>query len=206
MGNPTSPRDRAPEAPDPWAMRGGSNAQARLPLSPSSDRQRSCGQILAPPQSLHSLLMRRGGQIAAPPPSLHRLLSRWCGQMLTFLIRSSPRAGLPAAAPGPPSRDQLVVPHHAPPCAPPSLYKYVKHQIVSGGVRWAAARSLRDVSARRVKIVGGARRVIVRAPRAHTAAGGAGPSAPRAGGGGGGCNQLVTAWRSRSCSGKPRAG
>ena len=43
---------------------------------------RWCGQMLAPPHSLHLLLMRWCGQMFDPPHSLHWLLMHWCWQML----------------------------------------------------------------------------------------------------------------------------
>ena len=39
-------------------------------------------QMLAPPHSLHRLLLRRCWQMLAPPHSLHVLLRRRCWQML----------------------------------------------------------------------------------------------------------------------------
>ena len=44
---------------------------------------RLCQQMLAPPQSLHLLLMQLCGQMLAPPQSLHWLLRRRCAQTLT---------------------------------------------------------------------------------------------------------------------------
>ena len=43
---------------------------------------RSCGQMLAPPHSLHVLLRRWCGQRLAPRTFCNSLLRCWCGQML----------------------------------------------------------------------------------------------------------------------------
>ena len=61
-----------------WAMRQvtGLYQQQALLL------RRVGGQMLAPPHSLQSLLLRWCWQMPAPPHSLHWLLSRWCWQTL----------------------------------------------------------------------------------------------------------------------------
>ena len=52
------------------------------PQSLHSLLRRLCWQILVPPQSLQVLLMRLCVQILAPPQSLHLLLMQLCSQML----------------------------------------------------------------------------------------------------------------------------
>ena len=147
-------------------------------------------------------------EIADTPHSFHRLLSRWCGQMQMhiFLFRSSPRAGLPAAAPGPPSRDQLVA---TPPTSPRprrARTRTARRRVRPRRANYHAPCTADNFHAPCTYVTQTPGRSPSHTPRHNLMFHVLVKTRRRARRRVMGYDQLVTARRSRSCSGKPRAG